>query len=79
MAEIMAEMADMALAPKIMADGSHPCEHCHAQPSVMRELAGIESSIGALLSASVFMKLLQEKFGQSNIGLKHWTRILFWK
>ena len=40
---IMAKIADMALAPeimalapKIMADGSHPWRHCHAQPSVMR-------------------------------------------
>ena len=42
-AEIMAKIADMALAPEIMAlapeimaDGSHPWRHCHAQPSVMR-------------------------------------------
>ena len=66
-------MADMALAPEIMADASHPWKHCHARPSVMRgarELKAQSLSIGR----RVFMKLLKENFGQeSNIGLKDWT------
>ena len=35
----MANMASMAsAAPEIMAEGSKPSKHCHARPSVVREL-----------------------------------------